>query len=40
VEGMVRPETIAIVSGTLIVWAGSHIFGVGEIVDTILLGLA
>lgn len=39
VEGMLRPETIAIVSGTLMVWAGSHFFGVGEIVDIILLGI-
>src|SRR5690606_15063851 len=39
VEGMLRPETIAIVSGTLMVWAGSHFFGVGEIVDIILLGV-
>jgi hypothetical protein len=39
VEGMLRPETIAIVSGTLMVWAGSHFFGVGEMVDIILLGI-
>ena len=39
VEGMLRPETLAIVSGTLVVWAGSHLFGVGEIVDLALLAL-
>jgi hypothetical protein len=39
VEGMLRPETLAIISGTLAIWAGSHFFGVGEIVDIILLGV-
>ena len=39
VEGMLRPETMAIVAGTLTVWAGSHFFGVGEIVDIVLLGV-
>ncbi len=37
VEGMLQPEALAIVVGTLVVWAGSHFFGVGEIVDVILL---
>jgi hypothetical protein len=36
---MLSPQTFAIVSGTLIVWAGSHFFGVGEIVDVILIGV-
>jgi len=39
VEAMLRPETLAIIAGTLVVWAGSHFFGVGEIVDVILLGV-
>jgi hypothetical protein len=39
VEGMLRPESIAMISGTLAVWAGSHFFGVGEMVDIILLGV-
>ncbi|BBA35653.1 uncharacterized protein sS8_3716 [Methylocaldum marinum] len=38
VESMLTPETLTIVTGTLAVWAGSHFFGVGEIVDLILLG--
>jgi hypothetical protein len=37
VEAMLRPETLAIVAGTLVVWAGSHFIGIGEIVDVILL---
>lgn len=36
---MLKPETLAIVTATLVVWAGSHFFGVGEIVDVILLGV-
>jgi len=36
---MLRPESIAIIAGTLIAWAGSHCFGIGEIVDVILLGV-
>lgn len=39
VEGMVRPESLALIVGTLVVWAGSHFFGVGEIVDVILLSV-
>lgn len=39
VESLLRPETLAIVTGTLVVWAGSHFFGIGEIVDVILLGV-
>lgn len=37
VEAMLRPEALAIVVGTLAVWAGSHFIGIGEIVDVILL---
>jgi hypothetical protein len=39
VEGMLRPETLAVVCGTLVVWAGSHLFRVGEIVDLALLAV-
>jgi len=39
VESMLKPETLAIIAGTIVVWAGSHFFGVGEIVDIILLGV-
>ncbi len=34
---MLSPASLAIITGTLIVWAGSHLFGVGEIVDLILV---
>ena len=37
VESLLQPQTLAIVAGTLVVWAGSHFFGIGEIVDVILL---
>jgi hypothetical protein len=37
VEALLKPETLAIIAGTLVVWAGSHFLGVGEIVDVILL---
>ena len=37
VRSLTKPETLAIIGGTLAVWAGSHFFGVGEIVDVILL---
>lgn len=39
VQSMLRPESLAIVAGTVVVWAGSHFFGVGEIVDVILLAV-
>lgn len=39
VEAMIRPETLAVIAGTVVVWAGSHFFGIGEIVDVILLGV-
>lgn len=39
VESMLKPETLAIIAGTLVVWAGSHFIGVGEIVDIILLSV-
>jgi len=37
IEAMLTPESLAIIAGTLVIWAGSHFFGVGEIVDVILL---
>jgi len=37
IKGLFSPGSIAIVSATLTVWATSHIFGVGEIFDIILL---
>jgi hypothetical protein len=39
VEGLLQPSTIALVTATILVWAGSHFFGVGEIVDVILIGV-
>lgn len=36
---MLEPAALAIVAATLAVWAGSHFFGVGEIVDVILLAV-
>ncbi|MDR3212871.1 MAG: hypothetical protein LBT71_02970 [Azoarcus sp.] len=39
VKSLLKPETLAIIVGTLVVWAGSHFFGFGEIVDIILLGV-
>ncbi len=37
VEALLSPQSLAIITGTLVVWAASHFFGVGEIVDIILL---
>ena len=37
VEAMISPESIIIIAGSLLLWAGSHVFGVGEIVDIILM---
>ena len=39
IESMLTPGSLAIIAGTLAVWAGSHFFGVGEVVDVILLGV-
>ncbi len=34
---MLTPSSLAIIAGTMVVWAGSHYFGVGFVVDAILL---
>ena len=39
VNSLLQPQTLALIAGTLVVWAGSHAFGIGEIVDVILLGV-
>jgi hypothetical protein len=39
VRSLLHPHSLAIVAGTLAVWAGSHAFGIGEIVDIILIGI-
>lgn len=36
-KALLTPEALAIAVGTLVIWAGSHFFGVGEFVDVILL---
>jgi hypothetical protein len=34
---LIQPQTLGIIAVTLVAWAGSHFFGVGELVDIILL---
>jgi hypothetical protein len=36
-SAFLEPETLSIIAGTLAIWAGSHFFGVGEVVDVGLL---
>lgn len=36
-EAMLSPANLAIMAGTLVIWAGSHAFGVGEVVDVAVL---
>lgn len=38
IEKLVEPKTLAIVAGVLAAWIVSHFFGIGEIVDAILIG--
>jgi len=38
-HALIHPHSLAIATGTLAIWAGSHAFGIGEIVDVILLGV-
>jgi len=38
-QALVEPKALAIMVGTLIAWAGSHAFGIGEVVDLVLLGI-
>jgi hypothetical protein len=37
IDSLLSPTNLAIMSATLLAWAGSHLFGVGEIVDVLLL---
>ncbi len=37
VDQLLSPTNLAIMAGTLTAWVGSHLFGVGEIVDVLLL---
>ena len=36
VESMLDPTMLTIIGGTLLVWIGSHAFGIGEFVDLVL----
>ena len=36
-EALLAPEVLAIVAAVIVIWAGSHAFGVGEAVDIMLL---
>ena len=36
-EALLSPTSLEIMAGSLVVWAGSHAFGVGEVVDIVLL---
>ncbi|MCA0241790.1 MAG: hypothetical protein LCI02_13100 [Proteobacteria bacterium] len=38
VQAMLEPRALALIAATLGVWVGSHLFGIGEIVDVVLLG--
>jgi hypothetical protein len=38
VEAMLTPASLTVITAGLVVWAGSHLFGAGEIMDVILLG--
>jgi hypothetical protein len=37
IDSMLTPLSLGIMAGTLTLWAGSHLFGVGEILDVLLL---
>jgi hypothetical protein len=37
-KAMLTPQNLAIMAGVIVVWAGSHVVGIGAIVDVILLG--
>jgi hypothetical protein len=39
IEKLLNPKTLAIVAGVLAAWVVSHFFGVGEIVDAIIVGV-
>lgn len=37
IDQLLSPANLAIMAGTLVLWAGSHFVGIGEIIDVILL---
>jgi hypothetical protein len=39
IDALLSPANLAILAGTLTVWAGSHFFGIGEIIDVLLLAV-
>jgi len=39
VQALTEPKSLVILAGTVIAWAGSHAFGLGEVIDLLLLGL-
>jgi hypothetical protein len=39
IDALLSPTNLGIMAGTLVVWAGSHFFGVGEILDVVLLAV-
>ena len=38
-QALVEPKTLAIMVATLLAWAASHAFGIGEVIDLVLLGV-
>jgi len=36
---LLHPKSLAIMAGTLVIWAGSHAIGAGEAIDLVLLGV-
>jgi hypothetical protein len=40
VSGMLKPESVTAMGGVIGLWAGSHLVGVGELADVLLLGTA
>jgi hypothetical protein len=38
-QALVEPKALAIMVGTLLAWAASHAFGIGEVIDLVLLGI-
>jgi hypothetical protein len=39
IDALLSPLNLGIMAGTLLLWGGSHFFGVGEVVDVILLAV-
>lgn len=39
IDQLLSPTNLAIMAGTLVLWAGSHFVGIGEIIDVILLAV-